>query len=107
MLWLVTRLSKPGTPDSEATRDPEVRRKHREYLQNGLKNNVLVLSGPMESEDGSSKLLGTVFLLHVKSRAEAQKFLDDDPFTQAGWFHEFKITPMRKGNWNPAAAEGA
>ena len=107
MLWLVTRLSKPGTPNSEATRDQEVRRKHREYLQMALKKNILVLSGPMESDDGGPQLGGTVFLLHVNSRAEAQAFLDNDPFTQAGYFTDHKITRMRKGNWNPAAAEGA
>ena len=107
MLWLITRASKPGTPDSEATRDPDVRRRHREYLQMQLKKNILVLSGPMEPDDGGPQLGGTVFLLHVNSRAEAKKFSDGDAFTQNGVFANITITRMRKGQWNPEAAEGA
>jgi uncharacterized protein YciI len=43
----------------------------------------------------------------VGSRAEAKKFSDGDPFTQNGVFASITITRMRKGQWNPGAAEGA
>ena len=32
---------------------------------------------------------------------------DGDPFTKAGVFAAIAITRMRKGQWNPGAAEGA
>ena len=41
----------------------------------------------------------------TKARLEA--FSDGDPFTQAGVFASVKITRMRKGQFNPQAAEGA
>jgi hypothetical protein len=39
--------------------------------------------------------------------AEAQAFVDGDPFTKAGMFTSVTITRMNKGQFNPAAAEGA
>ena len=34
-------------------------------------------------------------------------FADADPFQKAGMFTGVTITRMRKGQWNPQAAEGA
>ena len=45
--------------------------------------------------------------MNVNSRAEAKAFSDGDPFTQTGVFASITITRMRKGQWNPEAAEGA
>jgi uncharacterized protein YciI len=45
-------------------------------------------------------------IVNVESRAEAQAFVDGDPFTKAGMFRDVRITRMRKGQWNPEAAEG-
>ena len=49
---------------------------------------------------------GTV-VVNVDSRAKAKAFSDGDPFTQNGVFASITITRMRKGQWNPGAAEGA
>jgi uncharacterized protein len=43
----------------------------------------------------------------VNSRAEAKAFVDEDSFQKAGMFTSVTITRMRKGQWNPEAAEGA
>jgi len=43
----------------------------------------------------------------VNSRADAKAFVDADPFTKNGVFSNITITRMRKGQWNPEAAEGA
>ena len=48
----------------------------------------------------------TLFVVNANSRAEAQAFVDGDPFTQAGYFTDMKITRLRKGLWNPEAMEG-
>jgi uncharacterized protein YciI len=45
--------------------------------------------------------------VNVKTRAEAQAFVDGDPFTKAGMFTGVTITRMNKGQFNPQAAEGA
>jgi uncharacterized protein YciI len=47
------------------------------------------------------------FLVNVGSRAEAKAFADGDPFREAGLFTGVTITRMRRGQWNPQAAEGA
>ena len=65
-----------------------------------------VLSGPTQSDDGA-EAIGSLFVINVNSRAEAKAFSDGDPFTQNGVFKSITITRMRKGQWNPGAAEGA
>jgi uncharacterized protein YciI len=70
-------ISCVDNPDTAAIREP-VPISHREYL-------------------------GSLFIVNVNSRAEAKAFSDGDPFTQKGVFRS--ITRVRRGQWNPAAAE--
>ncbi len=100
MLWIVSCTDKPNTA---AIRD-SVLQPHRDYL--GSQKHILVLAGATQSDDGSTAI-GSLFVLNVASRAEAKAFSDGDPFTQKGVFADIKITRMRKGQWNPGAAEGA
>ena len=100
MLWIITCIDKP---DTAAIRD-SVLQPHRDYL--GSQKHILVLAGATQNDEGSVAI-GSVFVLNVSSRAEAKKFSDGDPFTQKGVFKTITITRMRKGQWNPAAAEGA
>jgi uncharacterized protein YciI len=100
MLWAITCVDKP---DSAAIRD-RVLQPHRDYLQSRKK--ILVLAGATQNDDGT-QATGSLFVVNVGSRAEAKAFSDGDPFTQAGVFKSVTITRMRKGQWNPQAAEGA
>ena len=77
---------------------------HVDYLR-GQKN-ILVISGATTSDDGK-EYVGSLLIVNVKSRAEAQAFVEGDPFTKAGMFTSITITRMNKGQFNPAAAEGA
>ncbi len=77
---------------------------HRDYL--GSQKGILVLAGATQNDEGTSAI-GSLFIVNVNSRAEAKKFSDGDPFTQKGVFASISITRMRRGQWNPAAAEGA
>jgi uncharacterized protein YciI len=52
-------------------------------------------------------MTGSLLIVNVGSRAEAQAFLDGDPFQKAGMFTNATIIRMRKGQWNPQAAERA
>lgn len=100
MLWTVSCIDKPNTA---AIRD-SVLQPHRDYL--GSQKNVLILAGATQNDEGTAAV-GSLFVLNVNSRAEAKAFSDGDPFTQKGVFASITITRMRKGQWNPDAAEGA
>ena len=100
MLCAVSCLDKPNTA---AIRD-SVLQIHRDYLQSQKK--ILILAGATQTDDGLTAV-GSLFVLNVNSRAEAKAFSDGDPFTQKGVFASITITRMRRGQWNPEAAEGA
>ena len=100
MLWAISCTDKPN---SAAIRE-KVLQPHRDYLQSQI--GILVLAGATQTDDGS-QAIGSLFILNVGSRAQAKAFSDGDPFTKAGVFAAITITRMRKGQWNPGAAEGA
>jgi uncharacterized protein YciI len=100
MLWAISRVA---TPNFAARRD-EGLQAHLDYLRSQKK--ILVLSGGTVSDDGTA-FTGSLLIVNAGSRAEAQAFADGDPFQKAGLFTDVKITRMRKGQWNPEAAEGA
>lgn len=100
MLWAITRV--PG-PNVAETRE-KLMQAHRDYL--GSQKNILVISGATTSDDGK-QFVGSLLIVNVKTRAEAQSFVDGDPFQKAGIFTSVTITRMNKGQFNPQAIEGA
>jgi uncharacterized protein len=100
MLWTISCVDKPNTA---AIRE-KVLVPHRDYLAS--QKGILVLAGATQNDDGT-QAIGSLFVVNVDSRAKAKAFSDGDPFTQNGVFSSITITRMRKGQWNPAAAEGA
>ncbi len=100
MLWAISCTDKPNTAEARAS----VLQSHRDYLQS--RKDILVLAGATQTDDGT-QAIGSLFVVNVNSRAEAKAFSDGDPFTQKGVFATITITRMRKGQWNPGAAEGA
>ena len=100
MLWAIICTDKPNTA---AARDA-VLQPHREYLKS--QKGILVLAGATRTDDGETAI-GSLFVVNVKSRAEAKAFSDGDPFTRTGVFANITITRMNKGQWNPEACEGA
>ncbi len=100
MLWTISCTDKP---DTAAIREKNLVT-HREYL--GSQKGILILAGATQTDDGNTAI-GSLFVVNVNSRAEAKAFSDGDPFTKAGVFSSVTITRMRKGQWNPGAAEGA
>jgi uncharacterized protein YciI len=100
MLWTISCTDKPNTA---AAREEHLL-PHREYLQSS--KGILVLAGATQTDDGK-EAIGSLFVVNVGSRAEAKAFSDGDPFTRAGVFSNITITRMRKGQWNPQAADGA
>ena len=100
MLWAISCVDNPNTA---AIRE-RVLQPHRDYL--GSQKGILVLAGATQNDDGT-EAIGSLFIVNVESRAAAKAFSDGDPFTKAGVFANITVTRMRKGQWNPAAAEGA
>jgi uncharacterized protein YciI len=100
MLWAISRVAAPNFAE---LREKELQ-PHLDYLKSRKK--ILVLSGATTSDDGK-QFVGSLLIVNVGTRAEAQAFADGDPFMKAGMFKDVKITRMRKGQWNPEAAEGA
>jgi uncharacterized protein YciI len=100
MLWAISRIA---APDFAEKREKGLQ-PHLDYLKSQTK--ILVLSGATTSDDGK-EFVGSLLIVNAGSRAEAQAFVDGDPFTKAGMFNNVTITRMRKGQWNPEAAEGA
>ena len=100
MLFAISRVA---APDFAEKREKGLQ-PHVEYLKS--QKNILVISGATTSDDGRN-YVGSLLIVNVKSRAEAQAFVDGDPFTKAGMFTSVTITRMNKGQFNPHAAEGA
>lgn len=100
MLWAIICTDKPNTASTRAS----VLQPHRDYLKS--QKHILVLAGATQTDDGN-EATGSLFVVNVGSRAEAKTFSDGDPFTQNGVFADITIKRMRKGQWNPEAAEGA
>ncbi len=87
-------------PDSARLRDAH-RQAHFAYLEQH--KDILVLGGALLADDGTTRT-GSVLILNVPSRAAAEAFSADEPFRKAGLFKSVKLTRMRRGQWNPAAA---
>ncbi|MEJ0070965.1 MAG: YciI family protein [Pseudomonadota bacterium] len=87
-------------PDSARIR-AAVKEQHFAYLEQH--RDILLLGGAMLADDGATRI-GSVLILNVPSRAAAEAFSADEPLRKAGLFKSVKITRMRRGQWNPAAA---
>lgn len=88
-------------PDSLAIR-AATKEKHFAYLAEH--EDILVLGGALLAEDEQKTRVGSALIINVPSLADAQKFSENEPFRKAGLFKSVKITRMRRGQWNPAAA---
>ena len=62
-----------------------------------------VLGGALLAEDGTTRT-GSVLIINAPDLAAAEAFSRDEPFRKAGLFSSVKISRMRRGQWNPAAA---
>ena len=61
------------------------------------------MGGALLGDDGE-KRTGSVLILNVASRADAERFSENEPLRKAGTFSSVKISRMRRGQWNPDAA---
>lgn len=97
MLYIIYQEDGPG---SAAIRE-RVKQSHFDYLEKH--KDILVLGGAM-LDDESPQRTGSVLIINVPDRAAAEAFSAAEPLRCAGVFKSVKITRMRRGQWNPAAA---
>ena len=64
----------------------------------------MFFTGPLQSDDGT-QIVGSLWIVSANSRAEAQKFVDGEPFNRAGVFENARVTHVRKGHFHPELAE--
>jgi uncharacterized protein len=76
----------------------EHRATHRAYIDTQL--DKIFFSGPLLADDGIRQL-GTLFILSVESRPQAETFLAAEPYYRAGVFANVTILRMRKGRFRP------
>jgi uncharacterized protein len=98
MLWAIYCLDKPNTAAARS----ELLKVHRNYLDANVTN--IFFSGPLQSDDAEHSF-GSLFILNLKSRAEAEAFIENEPFNNAGVFEKVMIFRMRKGRFNPQLAD--
>jgi uncharacterized protein YciI len=97
MLYIIYQIDKPHSETMRAAH----RTAHLQYLDDH--QDILVLGGAMLAEDGQTRT-GSVLIINVPGREEAERFSAHEPFRKAGLFERVEITRMRRGQWNPAAA---
>ena len=97
MLYIIYQVDRS---DGEAIRASH-RAAHFAYLDDH--ESILVLGGALLAEDGKTRT-GSVLIINVGSREEAERFSANEPFRKAGLFERVEITRMRRGQWNPGAA---
>jgi len=99
MLYIIYQEDHPdGAAIRAAARD-----EHFAYLDRH--EDILVLGGALLGDDGATRT-GSVLIVNVPDRAAAEAFSENEPFRKAGLFSSVKISRMRRGQWNPAAAPG-
>ena len=79
-------------PDHGALR-ASVRERHVAYLEANVHR--LLAAGAMTEDDGTGGS-GGIILVDTDSREEAERFIADDPFTQAGLFDRVIVKRWRK-----------
>jgi uncharacterized protein YciI len=87
-------------PDADRIR-AENREAHFAYLK---KNEGILVLGGATLADGSDARTGSLLVINVPSRADADAFASGEPFNKAGLFKAYTVSRMRRGQWNPAAA---
>lgn len=97
MLYIIYQEDRPGGAALRAAH----REAHLAYLEKH--RDIMVLGGALLAEDGTTRT-GSVLIINVPDLAAAEAFSREEPFRKAGLFQTVKISRMRRGQWNPAAA---
>ncbi len=99
MLYISYGLDDPAKAHVRAA----TKEAHFAYLE--LHKEKLVLGGALLADDSAAPVrIGSVLIINVPSKAEADAFFNNEPFFRNGLFSSRSVTRMRRGQWNPGAA---
>lgn len=91
-------MDRPGSKDLRLANRPD----HVAYV---LTSPAVATAGPFLGEDGKT-MIGTLIVLDVETRAEAESWAGNDPYAKAGLFDRVEIHPWKHligGLENPQA----
>ena len=91
MIFAILLMDKPGTAELRM----QVRPEHRAYL--AKISDRMAFAGPLTSEDGQT-IVGSLLAIDFPSRADADAWLKDEPFTKAG-VYEQPIIHVFNNSW--------
>ena len=89
MPYAIQLQDKPGSAELRATHRPA----HLDYLSKNAHR--LLAAGALIDDDGTGGH-GGILILDTDDRAEAERFINEDPFTRAGLFEKITVTRWRK-----------
>ncbi len=96
MFWIIYQEDREGAQQiRDATREA-----HLAYLAEH--EDIVFLGGALLADD--ARRIGSCLIVNLPDRASAERWSANEPFRKAGLFSSVKITRMRKGQYNPAAA---
>lgn len=99
MYYIVLGTDAPGTSEIRL----RTRAEHRAYLRNPGTHAVKVhLGGPTLSGDGEA-MNGTLLVVEAKHFAEVERFVADDPYSQADVFSSVLVRPWSWSLGTPEA----
>lgn len=87
MPFAITALDKPDGLETRMANRPA----HLAHLE--AHRDHVVLAGPFLGEDGSP--VGSLLVVDYDDRADAERFVADDPYSKADLFQSVTIRPMR------------
>lgn len=89
MLYVIRCIDKPNNLQTRL----DNRAEHVKYLTSY--GDKLFAAGPTLSEEDDA-MNGSVVILDLENRAEAQSFADNDPYAKAGLFESVSISKWKK-----------
>lgn len=93
MPFLIIARDKPDSSDLRI----RVRPQHLVHMTANVKR---ILGAFAQTDDADTTVTGGVIVLDTEDRAEAERFVADDPFTKAGLFESVTISRCRKAFFN-------
>ena len=98
MHYIITAFDKENSLDLRMS----VRADHLAYAN---EKGVVVLGGPLLTEEDEPKPRGSMIILDVNSREEAEEFAANDPYNKAGLFEKVSVRRWMGaiGPWLPSS----
>ena len=93
MPYAIQTVDKPNSAELRAATRPA----HLEYLT--ANQHKLLAAGAIIDDDGTGGH-GGILLVDTDDRAEAERFIAEDPFTKAGLFQSVTVVRWRKAFFN-------